>query len=173
MASIRWLARGETFRIAACRNLQLAAWYHPPTLEQARKLTGSAEGLRGEHGSGIALLNMIPGGGLPDFSEDVRTELTRAVRSGIYDLGAAHVVLTPGLAGVAIRAFVSTILLLGKPKTPQRAFARCPEAAAWLLPLLVAADPTWRARELADAYEAVLAAGGEGGGVDARATRSR
>jgi hypothetical protein len=61
-------------------------------------------------------------------------------RDDIYALGTANVVTIPGLKGSATRAFLGTVFLLSRSKTPTKTFASAQDAAAWLAPKL---GPTW------------------------------
>jgi hypothetical protein len=75
-------------------------------------------------------------------------------------VGNAHVVNAAGLAGTAVRTFLSTVLLVARPTAPHKVFANLAEGAAWLAPLLAkdAKDgQLWTAAEILAAASVVSA----------------
>jgi hypothetical protein len=121
-------------------------------------MANTARSLRRAFPKGIALLNVVQGGGVPNFADDMREAVMDLNRGSDDDLGVAHVVLVGGLVGAATRAFISTTTLVSRPKMPTRTFGELDPAAAWLTPLLEARDPTWSAAEVLDAYAKTVAA---------------
>jgi hypothetical protein len=71
----------------------------------------------------------------------------------------AHVVDVPGLAGTAVRTFLSTVLLVARPGAPHKVFAKLSEGAAWLAPLLSKEGQAWTPTEILDAAAVVSAPG--------------
>lgn len=161
MAENQRIYQDRTFRLAAHRNVLIAVWSDAPTLAQARilhreadqftKRTSSAN--NGAAGPGQAFVNMVTGG-VPVFSEPVREELVKVIKSTSITLGAAHILLVNGMAGSAVRAFLSTVLLVARPKAPNRVFAEVPDAVSWLLVRLGGTQAQWTGNELRDAIEA-------------------
>lgn len=85
--------------------------------------------------------------GRPRFSDDVRRASEALARDpGIFQLGFAHVLLIPGVAGSAVRAFIGTILLVTRPPAPAKVFGDVAGGMAWLRPRL---DARWSEAELA------------------------
>jgi len=150
MAAVAVIERSE-FRLATCRNLEVAIWYDPPTTAHIRVMANTARSLRRAFPKGIALLNVVQGGGVPNFADDMREAVMDLNRGSDDDLGVAHVVLVGGLVGAATT-------LVSRPKMPTRTFGELDPAAAWLTPLLEARDPTWSAAEVLDAYAKTVAA---------------
>lgn len=74
----------------------------------------------------------------------------------VFELGTAHVILLPGLAGTAVRAFIQTIVLVSRSKSPNKVFRRIEDSVAWLTPIL--APHGWTARDLQTACESVVRA---------------
>ncbi|MCB9598405.1 MAG: hypothetical protein H6719_37170 [Sandaracinaceae bacterium] len=89
--------------------------------------------------------------GRPNFDPAVRAEVRRLTERGIHHGGSAHVVLADGLVGAAARAFMSTSVLLGRPKNPTRVFGELDPAATWMAGQLgLAAAP------IVDACQAIV-----------------
>ncbi len=99
-----------------------------------------------------ALLDLIVSG-TPRFDDDARKGITKLIADGALNpVGGAHVMLIPGVAGSAVRAFMSTALLLARPAAPHKAFGELPAAAAWLAPKLASATgEAWTAAEIVEA----------------------
>ncbi len=179
MAENQRIYQDRTFRLAAHRNVLIAVWSDAPTLAQARILHREADQFTkrnaavthgaagrasapsapnpavnsGAAGPGQAFVNMVTGG-VPVFSEPVREELVKVIKSTNITLGAAHILLVSGMAGSAVRAFLSTVLLVARPKAPNRVFAEVPDAVSWLLVRLGGTQAQWTGNELRDAIEA-------------------
>lgn len=132
----------ESLRIVTARNLFVVVWWDAPTVEQLRSLARMAEAHRRDHPRGTAMLNVIRGG-MPSFDQKMREEAQRLTRDGHFDLAVAHLVLLGGLVGAAVRAFLSTIVLLGRPKEPTQVFAEEGKALSWLAPQLARGPSLW------------------------------
>src|SRR5262245_7592818 len=121
-----------TLLVAVHRSLMLVRWCDAPTLAQARAFSRLSYELARAEPRGSALLNVIVRG-TPPFTDGVRDEVVRMTSDAtLFTLGAAHLVLLSGLASTAVRAFLSTMLLLGRPKNPARVFGDAGSAADWL-----------------------------------------
>jgi hypothetical protein len=124
------------FGLAARRNLIVALWRDAPRVEWFRAIREVAW----PHASGVpeggGWINLIVSG-TPRFSDEARREAAEvSKRDDLYTRGTAHVVTLPGLAGAATRAFLGTIFLLARSKTPTKVFATTADASQWLAPLL-------------------------------------
>ena len=86
----------------------------------------------GEHGETVKAFCTLDGHGLKLLAQ-----------------GAAHVILASGFTGTAVRAFMSTVILLGRPAVPNKVFSEPSAAAAWHLPLLAQGTEAWTAAEYA------------------------
>lgn len=137
-----------TFRIFSARNVQVNVWADAPTVEQMRAFGRAGAAHARRHPGGAALLNLITSG-TPSFSEAVRDETVRLMKlPDVYRLGAAHLVLLAGFKGTAVRAFLSTVMLLGRPPVPNKVFGDAESAAAWMMPLLAPGAEAWSPEEI-------------------------
>jgi hypothetical protein len=127
MAEVVFVRNAE-FKLATSRNLEIAVWYDAPTAAQLGVLAHTARSLRQSHPAGIALLNVVQGGGMPNFADDARAAVQQLNRDASDDLGVAHLVLV----GAATRAFISTTALVSRTKMPVRTFGEPRSAALWL-----------------------------------------
>jgi hypothetical protein len=130
--------------MAVARNVAFVGWRGTPTAAGVRTWQRLAQRLAAKHPGGTACFDIVVAG-TPNMSDDVRRAATDlAGDPNLFTLGVAHVLLMPGLAGTAVRAFISTILLIARAPAPQKVFAATEPAAAWLAPRL----EDWTVREL-------------------------
>lgn len=157
MTELRVLHRDPTLTIAVADNLQISVWRDAPTLAQMRAFSRAAHDVRRVHSRGAALFNAVLSG-TPRFTDEVREEARRLTMEGEFTLGVAHVILVGGLGGVAARAFLATVVLLGRPREATRVFGEVPAAASWLAAqlALAAEGPRWTGKMIADAYDRAL-----------------
>jgi hypothetical protein len=134
-------------RTVNARNVQVNVWLGAPTIVQVRAFGRASAALARKHPRGTALVNLMMQG-KASFSEEVRDELVKQMKLDTFRLGAAHVVLASGLTGTAVRAFLSTVILLGRPGIPTKVFSDTKSAAAWHLPLLAQGAEAWTLAEL-------------------------
>lgn len=125
------LFRDERVSFYGFDQLFVAVWDDAPQLEQMLRLGEHGRAFESEHGP-VGLLN-IAAAGRPRFSDDVRKIAADYTRDGtLFQSARAHVILMTGFAGVAVRAFVNTFLLLGNPPVPTRMFSSLESATEWL-----------------------------------------
>ncbi len=127
-------------------HLFVAVWNDAPQLTQMQALADHGRAWESENGP-CALIN-VAAAGSPKFSDDVRriaADLTRDAT--LFQVARAHVILMTGFAGVAVRAFINTFLLLGSPPRPTRMLSSIDAAAQWLPQHLEGTD--WTAESLA------------------------
>jgi len=149
MTTVHWASGGSL--VGSERNLTIARWDGVPTVDQLRAIGAANDAIATTHPGGGGLLNVVIGG-TPRFDEALRTEAMRLARiEGARGLGAAHVVLVPGLAGMTVRTFFSTLTLVSQPKSPTRTFDDLDAAASWLAERL---SPVvrWSGREILRAW---------------------
>ncbi|MBX3269867.1 MAG: hypothetical protein KF729_06380 [Sandaracinaceae bacterium] len=150
MADWHLVYEDETLREAYARNVHLVAWFDAPTADHMRQYGVGAQALHARYPRGSALVNLIVSG-TPSFSNEVRELARQYTAEGLHDAGAAHVILVGGLLGSAVRGFLGTMVLLGRPPNPTRVFAAIEPAAAWLTRNLAQTGPEpWDAAELAE-----------------------
>lgn len=149
MAQLETVHADSTLRIVTSRNMQVNVWSNAPTVEQLRAHGRSGMAHARQHPGGTGLLNIVVGG-TPSFSEPVRVETVKTMKQAeLFRLGSAQIVLVGGLAGTAVRAFMSTAILLGRPVRPSKVFSESETAVAWIAPLLARGAEPWSRAELA------------------------
>ncbi len=137
-----------TFRFTRVRNVAVAAWRDAPTVSQLRLFERLGHAMNAPYPNGTALFNVVLSG-KPDFSAEVRAETARvSALSNMFVLATAHVVLVEGLVGAAVRAFLATSNLIGKPATPTKVFGSTSLAADWVLSRLAPSGEAWTKEEL-------------------------
>ncbi len=157
MASVTVVERGAVVRMGYSRNLLVAEWFGMMDIAHVRAMHREMKGIAGRYPRQLGMFNVIAAG-KPNFPEDVRGALTQLLADkDLHGCGAAHVILLDGMAGVAVRAFISTVVLLGRPPTPQRIFAGPSAAAAWFAPQLSAGGQAWTAEDILQAQAALSA----------------
>ncbi len=120
-----------TSRQVYVRNMHLAIWYDAPTVEQMYEWGRRAEAIRKRNPEGTGLMNLVVSG-TPRFSSEVRQAVKDHTERGVHNVGAAHVILVRGLLASAVRGFLGTAMLLGRPKNPTKVFADVAPAAEWM-----------------------------------------
>ena len=123
----------ESCRQAYLGPVHLVAWFDAPSVDQMRAYGRCAQGLSRRSGADgtTGLFNLIVRG-RPRFDPEVRRQAKVLTERGVHAGGTAHVVLATGLVGAAARAFMSTTVLLARPKNPTRVFGELEAAAGWL-----------------------------------------
>ena len=142
------LYEDETNRHAVEKNVHLVVWFDAPNVEQMFEYGRCADAVAKRNPSGSALLNLVVDG-MPRFSGEVREAAKKHTQKGLHTVGAAHVILVPGLLGSAVRGFLGTTVLLGRPKNPTKVFGDLDAATCWMLGRLHdAGGPRWSADDL-------------------------
>lgn len=142
--------------MVTARNLFVAVWSDAPTVKQMQAMARAAAAHRRAHPRGAALLNVVRGG-TPSFDNAVRDEARRLTSDGHFDVGVAHVVLLGGLVGAAVRAFLSTIVLLGRPKEPTQVFGDANAAIGWLASRFANGGERWTRDDVQAALDQAMA----------------
>lgn len=150
LASVDILLENDRCVLATVRNVGLAGWRGAPSAQTfVRGTRWDARFLRVSQRRAGALIVVT---GRPDFADDTRRAANKlASEPKIFELGFAHVILMPGLAGSAVRAFISTVLLVARPPAPAKVFANSRDAVAWLASALSAHG--WTAEALPSAVD--------------------
>lgn len=141
-----------TCRLSSCRNLLAATWFDAPEEAQMRAFRRISSEMQREHPAGTAMVNLVVDG-TPRFHGGVREEAARLMKEKFHRWGAAHVVLVEGLRGVATRAFLTTAILVGRPKAPAKVFADLDSAAFTLNEWLARSPVRWTPGELRSYFE--------------------
>lgn len=137
-----------TLRITKERNVAVAAWRDAPTVSQLRLFEREGRAMNVPYPKGTALFNVVLSG-KPDFSAEVRKETARvSAFDDVFVLATAHLILVDGLVGAAVRAFLSTSMLVSKPPAPTKVFSDTGLAVDWVLARLDAGGERWTKAEL-------------------------
>jgi hypothetical protein len=156
MARLELVHEETTMRQWYCRNVQISAWFDAPTLDQMHAYGRAARSLSMRFGGRSALMNVIVGG-VPRFTSEVRQAAADYTKEGAHQIGAAHIILVDGLLGSSVRAFLSTMMLLGRPPNPTRVFGDIASASEWMAQHLTEKSPeAWMADELATVCRAAI-----------------
>lgn len=139
-------------RIASFRSVMITVWNDAPDVAQVRAFTRISQQFCAARPGSTALLNAVIRG-KPIFPERVRDEVVKAMKMrGVFDLGAAHLIVVGGLPGTATRAFLSTAILLARPKRPSKVFGDSKDACDWLAARAATAAEPVTPDELSAAY---------------------
>jgi len=142
-------------RLGVSRNLIIIGWLDTPSSAQLRAISRATVALVAKHKDGVSVLDIVTSSIMPRFTQELRDEVAQTMRDPrTQGRASAHVVLTPGLAGVTTRAFLSTATLLARSATQHKVFSELRPAATWLAPHLSVGKLLW-------SVEDVLAAQGE------------
>jgi hypothetical protein len=144
-----------TLRLASAGNVLFAAWTGAPSVEQMRELGRVSRSFSDRHGGEAAFWDVVVSG-RPSFDDGVRRESQALTSDHLFRLAVAHLVLPDGLTGAAIRAFLSTMILLGRPATPTKVFDDPRACASWFVPRLAAGGTPWTEAELLDVHQRFL-----------------
>ncbi|MEZ4298611.1 MAG: hypothetical protein R3B70_26905 [Polyangiaceae bacterium] len=151
------LHEDATTRVLSRRNLVVTVWSSAPTAAQFRIFSRVSERFVKARPAGTALLSVALRG-VPNFSESAREEVVQMVKNrSLYTLGTAHLILVPGLAGAAVRAFLSTVTLIARPAAPTRSFGEKNAAVTWLHGQLRRGPEEWTEKELRETLEEAIA----------------
>lgn len=93
-----------------------ATWLDAPTAAQMNVFAVNSRRVSAVH-QGSLLFNIVVDG-TPSFDPRVREEAAKLTAEGVNRRGAAHVILVEGFRGAAVRAFLSSLLVINRPKTP-------------------------------------------------------
>jgi hypothetical protein len=145
---ITWHHQEPLFRVGNARNLTIAVWFDAPTVARLQRMHEVVRTQRQSYPAGVGFLNLIVDG-TPLFSPEARAEAAKITADAApCDVATAHVVALPGMRGVATRTFLSTIFLIGRPKTPTKVFDALGSAAPWLAPLLSCGEQRWSVEDV-------------------------
>ncbi len=130
------------------RNALALAWYDAPQpghLLTVLRLMQETQ----QRSRALTCLLQVLVRGTPHFAEQVREEGAKMVRgAGKCTAASAHIIEVGGLAGVASRAFISTLLLVGRSRVPAKVFKDVPEATPWYLAQLATTGTAWSVADI-------------------------
>jgi hypothetical protein len=148
----------SALRIGVTRNLVVSVWTAAPDAAHVKSLSRALSAVSSKNGGRYGFMSLVISG-TPRFSDAMREEMVKLLKEPkLQAVGNAHIVNVPGLAGTAVRTFLSTVLLLARPPAPHKVFATPAEGAAWLAPLLAKESKDgqpWTATEIVAAATVV------------------
>lgn len=143
----------EALRVVSAGHLLMAVWFEAPTIEDMKGLQVAGERHRTElRGERQVFVNVVAEG-RPRLFDEIHGEATRqSSRNAPHRAATAHVILLSGFPGVMVRSFMSTMILLSRPRAPTRVFDSMGAAAPWLVERLRELDPAWTQEALHEVY---------------------
>jgi hypothetical protein len=136
-------------RISTHENVLVLRWADAPRgVGELREFEKIGRKLTSAHDKKAILASVIVSG-TPKFSQEARDEVTRLTRTPMFHLGTAQIILVGGLAGVAVRAFLSTSVLVARPSTPTKVFAQLDPGIDWIEGRLREGPVSWTRGDLA------------------------
>ncbi len=138
----------------SCCELFLAVWFNAPTPVQMEAFAkyGWAHERALPNGG---LLSNLAVRGTPTFDEQVRRQAAELTADPeLFRIARSHTILMDGLKGVAVRAFVQTFLLLGRPPRPTKVFDTVEHGAEWMAEQLRSSPHGWTADKIAAFHHA-------------------
>ncbi|MGB1012584.1 MAG: hypothetical protein ACPG4T_00510 [Nannocystaceae bacterium] len=157
---LRTVYTDERVVVSVCDDLLIAVWLDAPTIVQMEAFATHGRALERELPRGAVLSNLAVSG-TPKFDERVRrlaAELTADPE--LFRIARSHTVLVGGMRGVAIRAFIQTFILLGRPPRPTKAFSAVEQAASWIAEQLAKSPHRWTPARVLEAHRLAQAAAG-------------
>ncbi len=150
-----------TARIGVLRNVVVVRWADAPrTTAELHEFEKAGKRVAAEYDKRAAFANVIVSG-TPVFSQQVRDEVTRLTRQSMFTLGTTQIILVQGFAGVAVRAFLNTSLLVSRTKTPNKVCGDVATGVAWMDSRLREGPVAWTRGDLDAFVNRVLEARGE------------
>jgi hypothetical protein len=122
----------SSLRVATVDNLELASWFDAPELRHMHTIDRVYKRMKRRVQGGCGFVNVVVDG-VPKFSAEVREEAAKQTAEvDDRDIATAHLILVDGMVGSAVRAFMSTTILIGRPPHPTKVFGDIPTTARWL-----------------------------------------
>jgi hypothetical protein len=142
-------------RLGVSRNVILTVWFNAPEPSQVRAMGRALGTIATRYASDFGIF-VVAESGTPNFKDEIRGELAKIVRDPrLQGSGAAYAILVNGFAGVATRAFLSTIFLVARGSSPNKVFSDVAPAAAWLAPRVSQGRERWTSMDLLQAIASV------------------
>ena len=150
----------EIARIAHDRNVAVVVWFDAPRVKrELLEMEKVGKKIFAQYKESTALFNVIVSG-TPSFSEEVRKEVMRITSDDtLFALASAHVLLLQGFVASAVRAFVSTALVLSRTTTPNKVFADVEGAAAWVMTRVEKGPVVWTPGDLVGMVRRTIGSG--------------
>lgn len=124
----------DAVRVARLGTLFIQAWAGDPTPAAHDLVQAAADKAIEQHPNNLCLLSLVRipklGGAPPEDSR--RRSKAQSERLDPHVKASAIVFDVDGITGVAVRMFVSSVLLLSRPKAPTKTFSDCGVALDWI-----------------------------------------
>lgn len=131
---VRWIYEDERLVMGRAGTLLLLGWREAPLLDHVRRWHELGRTIAREHPGQGACIDVVYGG-TPSFGEDMRkAAVAMAADPDFCPLGIAHPIVVPGMVGTAVRAFVSTVILVSRAPAPAKVTPDLRTAVRWLAP---------------------------------------
>ncbi|MBL8677598.1 MAG: hypothetical protein JNK05_00415 [Myxococcales bacterium] len=153
---VRVIYRDEGCATAVYRNVMIAYFRGPANLTRMRGFRATQRELA-KHADpvGCVIVSDLHETAKMDLDEETRREIQHAMTAyNDRDLAVAVAVEVQGFIGTAVRALVSGLMLLARPKYPMKILGNRHEAARWLLEKIRGGQPAFTPDELGDAIAA-------------------
>lgn len=138
------------------RNVMIAYFRGPADLARMRGFRATQKELsRQGDPVGCVIVSDLEDGAKMDLDEDTRREIQSAITAyNDRDLAVAVAVEVQGFLGTAVRALVSGLMLLARPKYPMKIFGGRQEGARWLVEKMRGGRPAFSQADLCEAVGA-------------------
>ncbi|MEM9188453.1 MAG: hypothetical protein AAGF12_04730 [Myxococcota bacterium] len=146
--------REEALIIRSLDNLFIATWFDVPSVALLEHLEDIERRQKKRFPSGLGFANVIVGGGLPRFDSELLAKVkAMSVADDELDLVTTHCILMEGLAASAVRAFLSTAVLMSRPQVPLKVCSNLAQAGLFMAGPMNTKDCTWTAARARSALE--------------------
>ena len=153
-------SQGPVNQLFSVNNLLISIWTSAPTVEAYDIIAQAARDLGRQHPYGVAFANVVAttttaGKMTPEVRERINV-LSHDETTGLR--GTAVIILDASPFARAIRAIVSTVLLMTRSKLPTKLCSDIDQAALWLAGILPhdANAPPWNCSTIESTLKAVL-----------------
>jgi len=153
-------SQGPVNQLFSVNNLLISVWASAPTVEAYEIIAQTARDLGRQHPYGVAFANVVStttaaGKMSPEVRERINV-LAHDETTGLR--GTAVIILDASPFARAIRAIVSTVLLMTRSKLPTKLCSSVDQAALWLAGILPhdANAPPWNCGTIESTLKTVL-----------------
>lgn len=137
------------------RNVMISYYREQATEERMRHFRATQRELSKQPDPvGCMIVSSLHSRAKMDLNEATRAAIIEAIKAYEHrDLAVAVVIQARGFLGTTVRALVSGLILLSRPKYPMKIFGDLDEGAAWLVEKMRGGRPGTTARALVEAVE--------------------
>lgn len=137
------------------RNVMISYYREQATEERMRHFRATQRELAKQPDPvGCIIVSSLHSRAKMDLNEATRAAIIEAIKAYEHrDLAVAVVIQARGFLGTTVRALVSGLILLSRPKYPMKIFGDLDEGAAWLVEKMRGGRPGTTASALVEAVE--------------------